>query len=200
MSNQSLVARQAAHVRKSRKSTLMFEPRSQFKLKMRLLRRSEIEETLNSVTGPLHRAAKEDAAESLATLLTLGGKKAGELDCAQQTPMHYAASRATGLECMRILVENNGDVNAKDVWHGTPLHNAVRAGHIDNVHFLLEQGRIDVNAQNLRRWTPLHIAVALQRLDLVKTLVKHNADLTLANEVSWLFNSRVKILNPTPNL
>jgi ankyrin repeat protein len=71
-------------------------------------------------------------------------------------PLHDAAMRGN-IETVRILVQHNADIKAKNFVGKTPLHYASERGHLDVVRLLLGSGA-DVNARMNDGSTPLHRA------------------------------------------
>lgn len=65
----------------------------------------------------------------------------------QRTPLHYASEEGHA-ECVKLLLEDNSDVNAKDDAQITPLHEASENAHLESVKFLLEKNS-DVGAKDL---------------------------------------------------
>lgn len=65
----------------------------------------------------------------------------------------------------------------------TPIHEAVLGGKADVLDYLLEKtNNAHVNCQTRSGYTPLHLAASLGRENCVRTLLKHNADISIADE------------------
>jgi ankyrin repeat protein len=62
------------------------------------------------------------------------------------TPLHFA-SMSGSVDCVRILIENKANVNARSFALYTPLHDAVGVGAVDCAKLLLDNGA-EVNAKN----------------------------------------------------
>jgi ankyrin repeat protein len=77
---------------------------------------------------------------------------------------------------VRCLVEERGQIEAKDGVRGTPLHHAVRGGHEDVVRWLLDSGA-DLESENIGMSTPLEIAVLNRHNHITKLLLERGADI-----------------------
>ncbi len=69
-------------------------------------------------------------------------------------PLHMAAGEGHR-ECVEVLIDTGGDVNAKNEIDLTPLHFAAGNGKVDCLEVLLANGA-DVNAKTKKLKTPLH--------------------------------------------
>eukprot|EP00938_MAST-03A_sp_MAST-3A-sp1_P001506 g1506.t1 len=99
------------------------------------------------------------------------------------TYIHFAAYLGD-IDAMKMLIEDNADVNRVDRVKGTALHLAARKGHVDVVKVLIENGA-DVNAVDEDKWTALHNAAQFGRVDIVKVLIRSGADVNAVNGNSW---------------
>ncbi len=77
---------------------------------------------------------------------------------------------------MKILVENNADINAQGGRRGSALHAASAAGHLGIVNDSSENNA-DINAQGGSYGSALHAASAAGHLGIVNTLLENNADI-----------------------
>mmetsp|Transcript_53523 Transcript_53523/g.150362 ORF Transcript_53523/g.150362 Transcript_53523/m.150362 type:complete len:103 (+) Transcript_53523:1-309(+) len=73
------------------------------------------------------------------------------------TPLMFS-SHAGSLECVRMLIWAEADVNAREEDRWTPLHFAAKEAHFE-VCVALLQGRADPSARNCDDLTPLQIAL-----------------------------------------
>lgn len=108
------------------------------------------------------------------------------------TPLLFA-TRQGCLECVRILVENQADMNAQDLEGVNPLISALINGHYDVAGYLIDKGA-DVNIADKDGRTALYAAVdfhtmpaynvampkdldnQLGSLDIVQRLIDHKAN------------------------
>ncbi len=81
-------------------------------------------------------------------------------------------------ELVKVLLEKNADVNAKDTKGVTPLVYAAFGGHEKIVKMLLDRGA-DVNAMANDGRRPLYISVARGDLPIVRLLVDAKADVNI---------------------
>ncbi len=88
--------------------------------------------------------------------------------------IHKAAFEGDA-DCVKKLLEQGVDPNAKDVYGRTPLHLAVHAGHRGVVKLLLDYGA-DPDARDAAGQTPLHWAVAHGHADIEELLLESGAD------------------------
>ncbi|KAK0124782.1 hypothetical protein ONS96_008663 [Cadophora gregata f. sp. sojae] len=96
------------------------------------------------------------------------------------TPLHWASWRGQ-LEVVKLLLENNADIQVTDKNGDTPLHEASSAGRVEVIKLLLEK-MADVQAVNNYRRTPLHEASSAGSIDVVKLLLEKGADIQAVNK------------------
>lgn len=80
------------------------------------------------------------------------------------------AARYNSLDCLKILLENGADINAKDHLGITPLGDAVYQENVEAVKLLLEYNP-DVNVQDNDGRTPLYLAVENGSVECMKLLL-----------------------------
>mmetsp|Transcript_46054 Transcript_46054/g.111541 ORF Transcript_46054/g.111541 Transcript_46054/m.111541 type:complete len:306 (-) Transcript_46054:129-1046(-) len=126
---------------------------------------------------PLHySSAKGDAI--IATMLL---KKAAIVNAKSHhlsertTPLHIACKRGK-LEVVRLLLDWNADIAAKDGSSCTPLHEACRWFFPDVAHLLLSRG-VNKEATDDDDKTPLHVACFRGRLGTVRILLNRGANI-----------------------
>ena len=97
------------------------------------------------------------------------------------TALHFSCkSGSVGL--VRTLVNHKADVNARTDSGDTPLTLAVRHGHDNVVHALSSDLQCLVNAKGQDGFTVLHLSCKCGNVGLVRTLVKHKADVNVRTE------------------
>jgi ankyrin repeat protein len=97
-----------------------------------------------------------------------------EADASGATPLHYAALEGRTHVC-RMLIQNNGNVNAADHCGITPLHLAAEAGHNSTVDVLID-AKGNVAALDKERSSPLLLAAEGQHVAVCKMLTSAGAD------------------------
>lgn len=123
---------------------------------------------------PLHYATmlrKADAFQISRFLLEHGADpNVSDSDC-DSTALHLAAGQEDGSDLLKLLLENEGDVQKTDKGGNIPLHLAVSKGCLQNVQLLVERGS-DVNQQNFKWSTSLTLAnTALKNRQQIKELL-----------------------------
>jgi ankyrin repeat protein len=88
-------------------------------------------------------------------------KQGTDIDAVQnqygQTLLHIAVGSGYA-EAVKLLLDNNANVNARDSLNGTPLHRAVQNGHVDVAKILIKYGA-DIEARYDTGSTPLYFAI-----------------------------------------
>ena len=93
------------------------------------------------------------------------------------TALWIAASNGH-FDVVRLLIEQNAEVDGGTWSNSTPLRSAAFDGRLDIVSYLVESGA-DVNARNLRNSTPLIVTCWKGHQDVASYLVKHGANVNL---------------------
>lgn len=79
------------------------------------------------------------------------------------------------VKILKLLLENNADVNFKS-YHGfTPLHLACNDGHVEIIKILLDYNA-DVNYKNDSGHSPLYYAALGNSKDIIEMLISHGGD------------------------
>ena len=73
------------------------------------------------------------------------------------------------------MIENNSDINAKDINGDSPLHHAIRNSSLKITNILI-QNNANVNIQNNSGETPLHFACSNENNDIIDILLKNGAN------------------------
>ena len=93
------------------------------------------------------------------------------------TALWFAAAKGH-FDVVRLLIEQNAEVDRRTSSNSTPLRAAVFDGHLDIVRCLVENGA-DVNARNNFNSTPLMLTCHNGHLDVASYLVKHGANINI---------------------
>ncbi|CAG7731836.1 unnamed protein product [Allacma fusca] len=80
------------------------------------------------------------------------------------------------LEDMKILSQNNGDLEFRDPDGATPLHIAAANGYLRVVEFLLDN-HVSTEVVCKDNWQPIHAAACWGHIDVLELLVQNGADL-----------------------
>ena len=130
----------------------------------------------------LHWAARHGMAPTISSLLDHGAELDSKSDQGL-TPLHAAAAgESDPSETVEQLIRAGADKEATNpTLLFTPLHFAIDSSNEACVTSLLESG-VDINARCGLGWRPIHNAVRIGRSQIVKTLLRHGANVeTLAN-------------------
>lgn len=97
----------------------------------------------------------------------------------KQTLLHIAAGSGYA-EAVKLLLDNNANVDARDFLNGTPLLRAVQNGHVDVVKILIKYGA-DIEARSAGRHTPLHVAISAKsnRIEVMSLLLSAGASVNV---------------------
>ena len=90
----------------------------------------------------------------------------------------WVATSKGHFDVVRLLIEQNAEVDSRTSTNSTPLRAAAFDGRLDIVSYLVENGA-DVNARNYFNTTPLMITCYKGHLDVASYLVKHGANINL---------------------
>ncbi|VDN98627.1 unnamed protein product [Rodentolepis nana] len=88
-------------------------------------------------------------------------------------PLHAASQGKP--EIVRLLIQAQCAVDARDINGNTALHHASMSGHLECVKILLDAGA-SVNVSNNQFWTPLTNACYWNQPEVVKLLLEKGAD------------------------
>lgn len=96
------------------------------------------------------------------------------------TGMHFAAY-SNALSCIKILIENGADINAKSIWEIIPEHK-IALEEDRKIYPMLEDYWENVyEIGDIGGQTPLHYAVSEELKDCVALLLELGADHTIKN-------------------
>ncbi|XP_032228539.1 transient receptor potential cation channel subfamily A member 1 isoform X2 [Nematostella vectensis] len=99
--------------------------------------------------------------------------KSGEGADGEKETLHSLARRGNTQE-IRVLLQQNEDIDKRDSYGKTPLHCAVSAGQLAAVKYLLHC-HANPNLKDHREEAPLHAAVRTGNVDVVEALLNHKA-------------------------
>jgi len=110
-------------------------------------------------------------------------KKGGDINAEQnrnkKTLLHLAAKKGY-VKAVKLLLDNNADVNVREVMEATPLHLAVLEDKVETVRVLIAYGAdLDVKSSYLS--TPLHNAALFGKVEIAKLLLENGADVNAKN-------------------
>ncbi|WP_342273365.1 ankyrin repeat domain-containing protein [Spiroplasma endosymbiont of Acasis viretata] len=91
------------------------------------------------------------------------------------SPLYYAVNN-NNIEIVKLLLENDADINEQDINGSTPLHWAIECNNIEIVKLLLENDA-DINEQDINGCAPLHWAIECNNIEIVKLLLENDADI-----------------------
>ncbi len=99
----------------------------------------------------------------------------------QAVPLHEAA-RLGDLAAVESLIENDAEVNARDVRDNTALHYAAKEGHREVAEALLASGS-STNVRNVAGDTPIHYAAKEGHENITELLIGAAANLNERNNI-----------------
>ncbi|XP_067359059.1 ankyrin repeat and SOCS box protein 13-like isoform X6 [Channa argus] len=134
----------------------------------------------------VHEAAAQGRVTELQQLIE-GGAAVNIVAVDSITPLHEVDARnidgstplcdacsAGNSECVQLMIDQGGFMEAHDCHYGTPLHVACARQHYDCAKVLLNAGA-NVNAAKLHE-TALHHAAKTKNIDLIELLVEFGAN------------------------
>eukprot|EP00794_Sanderia_malayensis_P000499 gene499-1145_t len=131
-------------------------------------------------------AAEEDCVDTLKFLLehSKAQQLLDEFDERENTPLHVAASKGF-IKIVKILLQRNACIDAKNDQNLTPLHLAAKYGRARIVEILLKQDLVIVNDEDDTSNTPLHLAALEGHTRVVQTLLTSGAAVDARNANMW---------------
>ena len=129
---------------------------------------------------PVHIAAYNGRGETIMALITEFGCDANIEDSDGWTLLHYAC-KAGNVSLVQTLIEHKADITAKNKEGDMPVHIAVCNDIGEVILALITEFGCDTNIANSNGWTLLHYACKAGNVSLVRTLIKHKADITVKN-------------------
>lgn len=98
-------------------------------------------------------------------------------------PINIAA-RYGHIEIVKLLIQNNSNLELQEEHGTTPLMASIVKGH-DKIASLLLEKNININTQNDKGKSALMFAASYDRTEIVKTLLKMNADTSLRDYLGF---------------
>lgn len=129
--------------------------------------------------APLHTVVRRGSMDIVKLLLDYGADVNVETKSERRTPLHLA-SASKKLDVMRILLENEAEVDKVDIYGSTSLHLAAEIGFSNGVGALIEF-HADPNIFNRDGWTALHLAAANGHLSVTEQLIAAHATVDCQN-------------------
>ncbi|KAF9769925.1 hypothetical protein IL306_012582 [Fusarium sp. DS 682] len=139
-----------------------------------------LKKAINKRLTPLHHAAISGRVKILRTLLTKGRaniEKKGHFD---QTPLHYAVMNGH-LGAVKLLLNHNASVSARNDDSFTPLTFAVTHGQLEIFNILLENGAPESTLCSNGR-TLLHYAAKHGHIEIAKILLQRGISLRVQDK------------------
>jgi len=144
----------------------------------------------------LHIVARENFYGLAKYLIRYGHADVDEEDNNMNTPLHIA-SQYGNHTIAQLLINNNANINFKNLNGWTPLHIACQNEQTEVVRDLLENGA-KVNLTTHDSKTALHIACENDNKNVIQLLIDHKANINLTTFDGWTaLHFAVYYNNPT---
>ena len=129
----------------------------------------------NNVCGTtlFHHAALKGHMMALNALLQFGGLGVNIATKCGKTPLHFAAQEGH-TSVVKLLIQEQANVNAQDMLEMTPLQWAVERSHKDVIELLMENGA-DAGHQDKLGRTCIDIAQRNGNEDFINMCLEHNS-------------------------
>lgn len=97
----------------------------------------------------------------------------------KHTLLHIAAGSGYA-EAVKLLLDNNANIDARDFLNGTPLLRAIQNGHVDVVKILIKYGA-DIETRSASEYTPLYAAISAEsnRIELMSLLLSEGVSVNV---------------------
>jgi ankyrin repeat protein len=138
---------------------------------------------VSSIQEQLRTAIETEASENVRELLLAHPNLASQELEGKDYPIHIAVERGL-VEIVRILLDNNIDVNVPNVLGNTPLHLVAEHQSTEIAEMLLKYGA-NLEASDDMNERPVHYAVAQNNIRLVELLLEAGADPIARGKFGW---------------
>ncbi|XP_059468755.1 E3 ubiquitin-protein ligase MIB2-like [Neocloeon triangulifer] len=132
---------------------------------------ASLDEVDDEGDSALHYAAFGQKAEMLKYLVSRGASVDFPSKKQQTTALHVSVIK-NNIECVKILLSFNANVNAQDCFGDTPVHDAVGKGYDDILDLLLQSPNLDLMLRNKRGFNALQHAALKGNEYAVKRLIE----------------------------
>lgn len=136
--------------------------------------------------APIHICADQGFSDCMYMLLSDDRTLINLKDYHESTALHLACESAQ-VECVKLLIEHNANVHAKNMKCQVPIHMAAKAQSVDCIDLLVKAGA-DVNAPDIDDRTPLHSAISVKTLNVcqaVDTLLGYQAKVNVQDHYGF---------------
>ncbi|MBN3320245.1 ASB3 protein, partial [Atractosteus spatula] len=145
---------------------------------------ADVNQVTNEETTPLFLAVQNGHTDVVKLLVSRGADVNGSQSLCGWNSLHQSAFQGFS-EVLKILLEEDADIEIRDDFGITPLFIAAQYGQLECLKSLADCGA-NVNCQAKDRATPLFIAAQEGHLDCVETLLSYGADPNLyCNDDAW---------------
>jgi len=143
--------------------------------------------TLDSMgLAPIHICADQGFSDCMYMLLSSNKILIDQKDYHECTALHLACESAH-VECVKLLIEHQANIHAKNMKFQVPIHMAAKAPSVECIDFLIKAGA-DVNARDIDDRTPLHSAISVKTLNVchaVDALLRHQAKINVQDHFGF---------------
>lgn len=127
----------------------------------------------------IFEAVKSNNFEMLQKIIIKDSSTIFLTDDLERTPLHWAA-RGVYFDMVKYLVDNNADVNAKDIYQITPIASITARNHLVALEYVLKNGA-NPNTLDFERNTPIHYAAASGQVRTAQLLIENGASVHIKN-------------------
>ncbi|XP_064605602.1 cortactin-binding protein 2-like isoform X2 [Liolophura sinensis] len=135
-------------------------------------------------SSPLHQYAATGNVTQLSALISTSSSHDVNQPLLDGTSALHAAVQGGHEECVRILLESEGNPNSLREDLITPIHIAAGEGHYSCLKLLIEHNG-DVHRTDQAKWTPLHWAATNGYEDCCRLLLDSGAKIDQTTDENW---------------